>query len=172
MANFDQAFTILIEQREGVDLFVDRQTGEYSKFGITLKTASALGYCKEGDRKWIENLTLAQAKDFYFREFWTPLLMEAVRDQAVANKIFDMAVNEGHEQATVLAQRALNGLGATLTPDGRMGPFTLAAINRADPHQLLLELRAECCAFYDRLIRQHSEKYAKYRDNWRKRAES
>jgi lysozyme family protein len=81
-----------------------------------------------------------------------------LHDQKLANKLFDMAVNMGVHQATIYAQRAVNGLiiaaqalntsGAAEMPeqpelvaeDGVIGPRTLTALNAADPAKLYAAL--------------------------------
>lgn len=170
MASFDQAFVYLYGN-EGSDLYKDARTGEYSRFGVTLKTAAALGLCAPGDRSFIEGLTEDRAKEIYLDHFWAPAKLSSIREQAVANKLLDMVVNMGPGQAVKLLQRALNALGATLSPDGLLGYQTLAAANAADGYQLLTELRATALQFYRNLVDQHPDLYANDWEGWKARAE-
>src|SRR5882724_1813170 len=55
----------------------------------------------------------AQAEKIELEQYWKPLGLNGVDDQAVASKIFDMGVNMGVHQASVLTQRALNFLLST-----------------------------------------------------------
>lgn len=80
-----------------------------------------------------------------------PLFLDQIRSQAVANALLSFAVNEGNHQAILLLQKAAIGGGAPLSPDGRLGPATVAAVNAANPAALLArygELEAD---FYRRL---------------------
>ena len=67
-------------------------------------------------------------RDFYRANFWQPLGLDEVQDQTVARTVFDFAVNAGTGTASKLAQLVVG-----TTPDGRIGPKTVAAVNAADP---------------------------------------
>lgn len=98
---------------------------------------------------------LAEAEQIERREYWDSMRLSGITDQSVANKLFDMGVNLGIRQASVLAQRAANALlqdtvrldpVVRLSEDGVIGPKTLAAVNDLDPVryvQLLRELSAQ-----------------------------
>jgi len=59
---------------------------------------------------------------------------------------------------------------ALLVPgDGRIGPLTLEALDRADPEITLSRLRAEASAYYDELIERNPELQV-YRAGWLRRA--
>jgi lysozyme family protein len=66
-------------------------------------------------------------RDFYQQTFWHPIKAHAITSQAIAQTLFDFAVNAGQRTAIILAQTV-----AGTTPDGQIGPKTLAAINAAD----------------------------------------
>lgn len=70
---------------------------------------------------------------FYRTQFWTPLRLDEVNHQDVARNIFDFGVNAGTAVAAKLAQVVVG-----TTPDGRIGPKTLAAINDMDPELFVL----------------------------------
>jgi len=170
MADFSAGFAV-IWRNESAELLDDRATGEFSRYGITLKTAASMGFCASKAYDYIRNLTEQDAKAFYLRAFWKPLLLDVVRDQAKANKIFDMAVNMGIGEAIRITQCALNDLHSTLAVDGKIGPRTLACINGADTFELLTELRANSLAFYHKLVDRDPAKYGKYWAGWKARAE-
>lgn len=67
-------------------------------------------------------------RDFYRVNFWNPLGLDEVQSQDAARTLFDFAVNAGVGTAAKLAQVVVG-----VTPDGRIGPKTLAAINMTDP---------------------------------------
>lgn len=51
---------------------------------------------------------LAVAESFLEHRYWDKAGLAQIEDQAVANKLFDMAVNMGLHQAAIYAQRAAN----------------------------------------------------------------
>lgn len=71
-------------------------------------------------------------RGFYRANFWTPLRLEEVQSPDVARTLFDFGVNAGTGTAAKLAQVVVG-----VTPDGRVGPKTLAAINMTDPDVFL-----------------------------------
>ena len=69
---------------------------------------------------------------FYYSQFWLKIKGESILDQAVAESIFDFAVNAGIATSVHLAQTVVK-----VTPDGTIGPKTVAAINGCDPDYFL-----------------------------------
>lgn len=67
-------------------------------------------------------------KQFYKANFWDPLRLDDVMSQSIARSIFDFGVNAGTGTAAKLAQVVVG-----VTPDGKIGPQSLAALNLADP---------------------------------------
>jgi len=67
-------------------------------------------------------------RDFYRINFWQATQGDAINDQRIAMTIFDFAVNAGVRTAAILAQTVVGS-----TPDGKIGPKTLAALNAYDP---------------------------------------
>lgn len=67
-------------------------------------------------------------RGFYRANFWTAMRLEEVKDQRVARMLFDFGVNAGISTAVKLAQIVVG-----TTPDGRMGPKTISALNAIDP---------------------------------------
>jgi len=91
----------------------------------------------------------AEVADFYRRQFWEPMQGDALPDQAVAEELFDSAVNVGMTRAVEFLQRALNVLNrngalyADLVVDGDLGPRTLVALRaylKKDKAELLLKM--------------------------------
>lgn len=170
MSTFDAAIDFVLDN-EGTAILDDPKNGEYSRYGITLKTAAALKLCAPDDHAFIQGMTADQAKDIYRRFWWDALQLGQVKDVRISTKILDMAVNMGSPEAVKLAQSACGTVGAYEIPrDGVMGPKTIAAINACAPYALLLELRAEALVFYDTLVRKNPMK-AKYWAAWKTRAE-
>lgn len=86
-------------------------------------------------------------RGFYRANFWTALRLEEVKDQDVARTLFDFGVNAGAGTAAKLAQVVVG-----TTPDGRIGPKSLAAINAADPHLFLARYALAKLARYEQIV--------------------
>lgn len=112
-------------------------------------------YGSDRYKMWVGKLNAALRKlplltryvnDFYRANFWEMNRLDEVRDQAVAEYIYDHAVNAGARGIEWL-QEALRFLGYPVAIDGAVGPKTLAAINGAEPVALLREME-DVAAFY------------------------
>jgi lysozyme family protein len=91
---------------------------------------------KKGTINWNQKFTALdkEVRSFYEESFWNPLLLEGVKDQAVAGSILDLAVNLGAGRAVGKIQMELNQRwGKTIKVDKLMGPQTIEAINSLDP---------------------------------------
>lgn len=66
---------------------------------------------------------------FYRENFWMPVKGDDISDQTVAQNIFDFGVNAGVGTAAKLAQVVVGA-----TPDGKIGPKTVAALNAIEPN--------------------------------------
>ena len=121
MADFIPTVTKTII-REGGSKFTNDQDdpGGPTKYGI------AQNYHPGVD---VKNLDEAAARAIYLKEYWAPIQGDAIKDQGVAEMLFDSGVNLGNGMTIRLAQVALG-----LSADGKMGPATIQAINEADPH--------------------------------------
>lgn len=89
-----------------------RDRGGLTKYGISQAAYPSLDIAK---------LTEADAKAIYIRDYWTPCKC-AHLPAGVDLVVFDSAVMMGVFASSVHLQRALN-----VTPDGDIGPKTLAA---------------------------------------------
>ena len=125
-----------------VDAVIDREGGYVhhpadcggpTRFGITEAVARAEGYA--GDMR---HFARPAAAALYRRLYWQRPGFDRVAERApaVAAELFDTGVNMGPAVAAGFLQRALNALnrGASDYPDvlldGRVGPATLAALDR------------------------------------------
>lgn len=122
--------------------------GGITHWGISFRSYPELG--EEG----IRNLTREQAAEIYYRDFYAKYGYARINDEAVATKVFDMAVNMGPATAHRLLQEALVFLGEQVAVDGIIGPQTIGAANRADPGRLLQVLRWQAAERYFRLVEQ------------------
>ena len=119
----------------------------------------------------IKNLTVEQARDIYFADWWLPLRCPEIKDDRVAQKYLDTCVNVGKSPGTKILQKAVTAAGMMVMPDGIIGPRTLAAVNSVDPVALLVQMRYYQAEYYKDLIRRNPT-LAKFERGWMRRAQS
>lgn len=153
MARFDLALTKTLRWEGGETV----DTGGYTKWGISQKAFPNLD---------IKNLTMDQAKAIYKNNYWDPIKGDLIHRQDVANNLFDFAVNSGVSQAVKTMQRVLNFKGDDI--DGKLGPMTLNAINKAGT-QLANIYSGARIDFYKSLVKSEPEKYGAYLVGWLRR---
>ena len=127
----DAMVDALIE-REGGYVNNPADKGGPSCFGITEAVARAHGYGGP-----MRQLPRTDAAAIYRRLYWQrPRFDEiAKRSARLATELFDTGVNMGPAVAVTFLQRALTALNRggkdypDLTPDGRIGPATLTALD-------------------------------------------
>lgn len=182
MADYAPAFAKIIELEGG---FTDHENdpGGATNLGISLRFLQQndeydLGDLdNDGDLDYddIKLMTLADASKLYKKHWWDKYGYEGIPNQAVANKIFDMAVNMGARQAHKLLQRAINCvLGQrALVDDGLLGPKSSQAMQVAlqQPLALLASLRAQQEGFYRTLVAGNSS-FKVFLQGWINRAVS
>lgn len=97
---------------------VSGDAGGVTKFGIDQRSHPTVD---------IKGLTMDMATQIYWLEYWVPCGAEHM-PAGYGEVLFDIRVNGG--DGPRLLQRGLNALGAGLTVDGSLGPFTLAAMTK------------------------------------------
>ena len=130
--SFEALADALIE-REGGYVNHPADRGGPTCWGITEAVARAHGY-----RGAMRSLPRAEAVAIYKRIYWLRPRLDAVAERSprIAAELFDTSVNMGPAVAIAFLQRALTALNRNagdypdLTPDGRIGPVTLAALDR------------------------------------------
>jgi lysozyme family protein len=128
MADFDTAVNIVLAHEGGYENSPLDAGGE-TKFGISQRAYPNLN---------IKKLTLEQAKDLYKKDYWFANNYDKLKNQFVANKLFDVAVNVGSMVINKAAQQAYNILATALNYtyqlqiDGKFGKNTIDLINEID----------------------------------------
>src|SRR5580692_7161387 len=147
MASFLDAVTKTLANEGGY--FKNTVTGEVVNYGIT---ASFLGGISQPNSdEDVQSLTRDQAINLYHEYFWLPLNADEIADQTLANKVFDIAVNQGLGTSAKLLQQAVNDLqlgSAAIQVDGHIGPATIAAVNSLPASNLLTQFRALAAGRY------------------------
>ena len=119
-------------EREGGYVNHPADKGGPTCFGITEAVARAHGYAGA-----MRSLPRHEAAAIYRRLYWLRPRYDQVakRSERIAAELFDTGVNMGPAVATTFLQRALTALNRNgkdytdLTPDGRVGPMTLHALD-------------------------------------------
>jgi lysozyme family protein len=112
--NFDRAVALILTLEGGYTMDPNDPGGE-TNFGISKRSYPDLD---------IKNLTEAQAREIYLRDFWTPCQCGAYPN-GLDLLVFDAAVNQGVSAAIRMLQTELG-----VQTDGVVGPATIAALQR------------------------------------------
>ena len=156
---FEQAITRVLKNEGGYTNDQYDGGGE-TKFGISKRSYPNLD---------IRSLTLDGAKLIYYRDFWAPQHYEQINSFAIAEKIFDLAVNVGTPKAHIVLQRALRAVGFRVKEDGILGKITLAAINAANENALLAAIRSESAGYYRSIVAANSSQ-SRFINGWLNRS--
>lgn len=147
MADFLPAFEAMIRREGGYKL----HTVEHDTGGMTYA-----GIARNKNPQWSGWIIIDQGgtpqadlvRGFYRSNFWNPLRLDEVTDQRVASSLFDFAVNAGSGTASKLAQIVVG-----TTPDGRVGPKSLEALNASNPELFLAHFTLAKIARYRDIVR-------------------
>lgn len=86
--------------------------------------------------------------DFYRKNFWQRLSADNIQQQAIAESLFDFAVNAGPRTAVKLAQLVVGA-----HPDGMIGPNTLAKLNATDEELFISKYALAKVARYAKIVK-------------------
>jgi len=141
--NFRQALQAVLLHEGG---FVNhpKDPGGMTNLGVTKRVWEAWVGHPVGEKE-MRALTPATVARLYKRQYW-----DAVKGDELPTGLdylmFDFAVNAGAGRAIRTMQKALG-----TTPDGVIGPKTMAAIKAADPKDLIAKFSMERELFYKAL---------------------
>ena len=156
---FERLIGAVLEHEGGYVNDPDDPGGE-TKYGISKRSYPDLD---------IAGLTESQARDIYYGDWWLKLRCPSIQGDRIAQKYLDTSVNVGKTAGTQILQRALREVGQPVTVDGKIGPQTIGAANKANPDALLAAMRRLQAEHYESLIRRNP-KLAKFRRGWMARA--
>ena len=94
----------------------------------------------------------ALVEQFYKTNFWYPLNLDLIKDQALATNVYDFGVNAGIGAGAKRLQRAANEVCGNLTVDGEIGAKTVDAINKLDAKTVYDNFNKQRKAYYDNII--------------------
>lgn len=142
MASFDKAFAHTFENEGGMQTTkVTGDRGGQTCCGIARKYHHDWAGWAYVDRG--ENPPMFLVKTFYGEKFWSPIRGNEIKSQGIAFALFDFGVNAGSSVAVKLMQSVLG-----LVVDGKVGPKTLEALNKADREQTLMAFTLAAIARY------------------------
>lgn len=141
--NFDACLKKVLAHEGG---FVNhpKDPGGMTNLGVTKRVWEEwVGH--EVDEKEMRSLTPEKIAPMYRKKYWDAVQGDDL-PAGVDYVLFDMAVNAGPGRATKLLQTAIG-----TTPDGKIGPKTMAAINQMDAAEIVRRFTEEREAFYKSL---------------------
>jgi lysozyme family protein len=132
MADFNPAFEKMIHDEGGYQLTdIPGDRGGQTYAGIARKPNPDWAGWQFIDRKDFGSAT-PLVREFYKVNFWDRIRGDDIKEQAVAETIFNFGVNTGTGVAIKLAQ-----IIAGTTPDGAIGPKTLERLNICTPQNFV-----------------------------------
>lgn len=161
MAKFELAIPMVFKH-EGGYVNDPNDPGGATNYGISLRYLKTLGDLdndgflngdldQDGDVDIddIKKFTPQDALVIYKTQWWDRYNYAQINDQAIATKIFDLAINMGAGRSHKLAQEALNDLGTKVKVDGILGKISINAINSFQNNTALLEqIKRRAARFY------------------------
>ena len=173
MANVIKAIDFVLrledETMSGVTTHDAKDHGGRTRFGIAERFHPDLTATGFFDQMPVM-AALDIAHQVYQKSYVTPLRLDVIWDQRLANAFLAFAVNAGVEHAIEKMQSALRGCGAQAKQDGIMGPATIGAINIAAPDALLAAFTNEQKRYY-RQIAADDPSQNRFLDGWIHRAD-
>jgi lysozyme family protein len=133
------------ETFEKVIAYIHQDEGEYSndpndpggptRLGITyIDLARHRGIPKKDAWRLVKGMDEAECKEIYKKYYWDLNLCDEL-PASIDYFIFDSSLHSGYETAAKWLQRSVGA-----SPDGKIGPKTLAAVNDVAPVALLGQL--------------------------------
>ena len=101
MSNFQDALKQILK-REGGYANVKGDRGGETMYGVTIAVARANGYTGP-----MKELPMSVVETVYKTQYWDPLKLDAELSHAVAERLFDIAVNCGVSKAKAVYGRAV-----------------------------------------------------------------
>jgi lysozyme family protein len=181
MASFENAIGVVLAH-EGGYVNNPADPGGATNYGVSLRYLVSCGGLKahpsidlnhDGriDYLDIKAMSRDDAIAIYKKDWWDVDHYGDIVNDTCATKVFDLSVNMGHVRAHKLAQMACLACGKTISPDGVLGPASIAAINSCDSGCFLFHIRDQAAQFY-RTLASHNPAQQIFLTGWLRRAYS
>jgi lysozyme family protein len=149
---FNRCIDVVLKNEGGYSNHPSDPGGE-TNFGIAKKFYPDLD---------IKNLTVNQAKNIYFRDYWSKMNLIDINNEELILQIFDMGINAGIRTAIKIAQRMVS-----VKDDGIIGNQTLSAINNSQ-YDLVIAYKLEREEYYKVLVEKKPQ-LGVFLSGWRNR---
>jgi lysozyme family protein len=138
--NWQKSFEMMLESEGG---YVNHPSdpGGMTNLGVT-KRVWEEWVGRESNEKEMRSLTPEMVAPLYKRRFWDACKCDEL-PSGIDYLVFDFAVNAGPGRSAKILQAAVGA-----TPDGAIGPMTLAAVNKHDGAELVTKFSDAKEAFY------------------------
>ena len=138
--NFDTSLEMLLKHEGG---FVDhpKDPGGMTNLGVT-KAVYEKVMGREVTEQEMRDLTAEDVGPIYKALYWDKCSCDTL-PPGVDWAVFDWAVNSGPSRASKALQRAVGA-----SPDGAIGPKTLAQVQNTQPHEIIEMMTQEREIFY------------------------
>lgn len=149
MTIFDKAVNFVLSNEDGYCNNPNDKGGQ-TNFGISSKTISTL-IDEPLSKIPINEITIEQAKQFYYKYYWVPGNFAALIYEPLAIKAFDMGVNMGIRRAIKILQQSYNILvpkDKIIQEDGKLGQKTADAVNWIPSLVIYNEFVSQCVEHY------------------------
>jgi lysozyme family protein len=144
MDDFTMSFAHVLAT-EGGYVNDPKDPGGPTNHGVTQKEYDAWRTAHGQPVQSVRNIDTNEVEMMYRKWFWTPCGADRL-PPGVDYCVFDCAVNSGPHKAVTLLQQAVGA-----TPDGSIGPKTLAAVKAGDPARIVNTFCDERLAFLQSL---------------------
>lgn len=126
MADFDPCYEKVIRLEGGYSLHeTPGDRGGMTYAGVARNAWPKWEGWKKIDNNEYDGELTGMVMAFYRKEYWDRISGDRIESQQAAYQIYEFSVNAGIKAAVRVAQRVVG-----VTPDGILGPKTLAMINR------------------------------------------
>ncbi len=169
MSTFELAIPTILRHEGGFNNIAG-DPGGATNYGVSLRWLKSQGLAGDLDHDGdvdiadIRLLTPSLASGFYRTRWWDAYHYDRFVAQAVATKIFDMAVNMGPVRAHKMLQQAVQ-----LPQDGILGPKSFGEANAAPVLKLIIRVQDIQAQFYRDIAKSHPDR-VKFLNGWIARA--
>jgi lysozyme family protein len=133
MADFNAAYVKMIHDEGGFQLTdIPGDRGGMTYAGIARNPNPDWVGWPLVDRKEFGGPLTDMVREFYRQRFWNVVRGDEIKEQAIAENIFNFGVNTGTGVAIKLAQVIVGA-----TPDGGIGPKTIELLNKCAPEKFV-----------------------------------